>query len=310
MRIININKPKDWTSFDVVRFVKRRFKEKKVGHIGTLDPMATGVLPVFLGQATRLIPLFNNLDKSYCAICKFGESTDTYDADGKVLETYDTSVLDPQKIYEAFYSFLGQRKQIIPAFSASKIKGVPAYKLARQGLKVPVKFRPVIFHELEVKSLKIPFLHFRVKCSKGTYIRTLVNDLGLLLKVGAHLSSLKRLACGTMFHINNSVTINDLKKKGDDKNFPWISALKLLNHLYTVSATTHMLTFIKHGRQVEVPMPIETVKYIENYPENELSKESNQILTKVLDSNHNLVAIGHVMCKNDVWLFQPSKVFI
>ncbi len=310
LRIININKPKDWTSFDVVRFVKRRFNEKKVGHIGTLDPMATGVLPVFLGQATRLIPLFNNLDKSYSAICKFGESTDTYDAEGKVIETNDTSFLNPQEINETFYSFLGQREQQIPAFSASKIKGVPAYKLARKGFKVPIKFRTVIFHELEVESLLIPFFQFRVKCSKGTYIRTLVNDLGLLLKVGAHLTSLKRLACGKMFHINNSVTINELKIIVDDTDLPWISPLKLLKHVYTVSATTHMMTFIKNGRQVEVPKPIETIKNIKKYPENELSIESNQIQTKVLDSNHNLVAIGYVMCENNVWLFKPTKVFI
>ena len=117
LRIINIYKPKDWTSFDVVRFVKRRFNEKKVGHIGTLDPMATGVLPVFLGQATRLIPLFNNLDKSYCAICKFGESTDTYDAKGKVIETNDTSFL--------IFLVLGERQRKYQSHKFSGLRNVP-----------------------------------------------------------------------------------------------------------------------------------------------------------------------------------------
>ncbi|HJL95049.1 MAG TPA: hypothetical protein QF871_07400, partial [SAR324 cluster bacterium] len=105
-------------------------------------------------------------------------------------------------------------------------------------------------------------------------------------------------------------TINELKIIGDDTDVPWISPLKLLSHVYTVSATTHMMTFIKNGRQVEVPKPIETIKNKNKYPESELSIESNQIQTKVLDSNHNLVAIGYVMCENNVWLFKPTKVFI
>ena len=161
LRIISIDKPKGWTSFDVVRFVKRQFQEKKVGHLGTLDPMATGVLPVFLGQATRLIPLFNNVDKTYRAVCKFGESTDTYDAEGTITQTLDSSFLNPQEVKKAVYSFLGQQEQQTPAFSAAKVNGVPAYKLARQGLEVPVKIRTVTFHELQ--QLK---LQFRPRCIK------------------------------------------------------------------------------------------------------------------------------------------------
>ncbi|HBL56320.1 MAG TPA: tRNA pseudouridine(55) synthase TruB, partial [Deltaproteobacteria bacterium] len=98
MRIISIDKPKGWTSFDVVRFIKRQFQEKKVGHLGTLDPMATGILPVFLGQATRLIPLFNYVDKTYRAVCKLGESTDTFDAEGTVTETHDAMYLNPEEV--------------------------------------------------------------------------------------------------------------------------------------------------------------------------------------------------------------------
>ena len=310
MRIISIDKPKGWTSFDVVRFIKRQFQEKKVGHLGTLDPMATGVLPVFLGKATRLIPLFNNVDKTYRAVCRLGESTDTYDAEGKVTQTLDPFFLNQHEVTKAVYSFLGQQEQQTPPFSAAKVNGVPSYKLARQGLEVPAKIRTVTFHELEVESVELPFAQFRVHCSKGTYIRTLVNDLGLLLKVGAHLTSLERLACGTLFNSDNSVTIEKLKQMEDDSDVPWISPVKLLDSLYTVSATSQILTALKYGRRVEVPKPVDTSQNPEMSAENEFSTESKQIQTKILTSDFNLVAIGYLLWDNKKCYFKPSKVFI
>ena len=261
LRIISIDKPKGWTSFDVVRFVKRQFQEKKVGHLGTLDPMATGILPIFLGQATRLIPLFNNVDKTYRAVCKLGETTDTYDVEGTVTETLDTKFLNPEEVTKAVNSFLGQQEQQTPAFSAAKINGVPAYKLARQGLNVPGKIRSVTFHEVEVESVKLPFVQFRIRCSKGTYIRTMANDLGLILKVGGHLTSLERLACGKWFNTDNSISIEELKKIVNETDVPWISPLKLLNHLYTVYADLEMQTSIKFGRRVEVSAPLEVMQH-------------------------------------------------
>ena len=165
MRIININKTQGWTSFDVVRFIKRKFNEKKAGHLGTLDPMATGVLPVFLGQATRLIPLFNDADKTYRAVCKLGESTDTFDAEGRVTERHNLGNLNLEQVTKAVHTFLGPQKQQNPAFSASKIKGIPAYKLARQGLKVPAKTRSVIFHELDVEAVDMPFVQIWIHLS-------------------------------------------------------------------------------------------------------------------------------------------------
>ena len=310
LRIISIDKPKGWTSFDVVRFVKRQFQEKKVGHLGTLDPMATGVLPVFLGQATRLIPFFNNVDKTYRVVCKFGESTNTYDAEGTVTQKLDPSFLNPQKVTKAVYSFLGQQEQQPPAFSAAKVNGVPSYKLARQGLEVPVKIRTVTFYELDIESVKLPFVQFRVHCSKGTYIRTLVNDLGLLIKAGAHLTSLERLACGEGFHIDNSVTIENLKQMESDTDVPWISPLKLLDHFYTVIATAQMLTALKYGRRVEVSKPLDTEQDIEISEENGFSLELKKIWIKVLTSDDNLVAIGYLIWENKIYFFQPSKVFI
>ena len=202
LRIINIDKSKGWTSFDVFRLIKRKFKENKVGHLGTLDPMATGVLPLFLGKATRLIPLFNESDKTYRAVCKFGESTNTFDAEGSVTNTCETRYLKSEEIKKSVKLFQGEQLQETPAFSATKINGIPAYKLARQGLKIPKKTRFVIFHDLVVESIDLPYVQIRIHCSKGTYIRSFANDLGHLLKVGAHLTSLKGCPVG-----NGSVLI-------------------------------------------------------------------------------------------------------
>ena len=310
MRIININKAQGWTSFDVVRFIKRKFNEKKVGHLGTLDPMATGVLPVFLGQATRLIPLFNDTDKTYRALCKLGESTDTFDAEGSVTESHNIGDLNSEQVTKAVYTFLGTQKQQVPAYSASKIRGIPSYKLARQGLKVPAKTRSVIFHELDVEAVDLPFVKIRIHCSKGTYIRALANDLGQKLKVGAHLTSLDRLACGKWFKSGNSISIEKLEETVTENNVPWISPLELLDHLNTIVGSAEMVVSIKQGRSVEFFQQNWTdsgVKLTENCV---IESETNSVKTKVVDSCQNLVAIGHIMWENEASFFHPIKVFV
>ena len=309
MRILSIDKPGGWTSFDVVRFIKRKFHEKKVGHLGTLDPMAKGVLPVFLGQATRLIPLFNDADKTYRAVFKFGESTDTFDAEGKVMEFRNLGNLKPESVIKSIYTFLGQQAQQTPAFSATKIKGIPSYKLARQGQIVPVKTKLVTFHELDIETIELPFVQIRINCSKGTYIRTLANDLGLLLKVGAHVTSLERLACGKWFHTSNSVPIEELEKIESENNVPWISPLEVLNHLYTIIGTPEMVSSIKQGRRVEVSSQFSIEGNIKKTDEKEFRLTANPVQTKVVDTCHNLVAIGFLMWDNLSSFFQPTKVF-
>ena len=310
MRIININKAQGWTSFDVVRFIKRKFNEKKVGHLGTLDPMATGVLPVFLGQATRLIPLFNDTDKTYRALCKLGESTDTFDAEGRVTESHNIGDLNSEQVTKAVYTFLGTQKQQVPAYSASKIKGVPSYKLARQGLKVPAKTRSVIFHELDVEAVDLPFVKIRIHCSKGTYVRALANDLGQKLKVGAHLTSLDRLACGKWFKSGNSISIEKLEETVTENNVPWISPLELLDHLNTIVGSAEMIFSIKQGRSVEFFQQNWTDSDV-NLTENcVIESETNSVKTKVVDSCQNLVAIGNIMWENEASFFHPIKVFV
>ena len=310
MRIININKTQGWTSFDVVRFIKRKFNEKKVGHLGTLDPMATGVLPVFLGQATRLIPLFNDADKTYRAVCKLGEFTDTFDAEGRVTERHNLGNLNPEQVTKAVHTFLGLQKQQIPAFSASKINGIPAYKLARQGLKVPAKTRSVIFHELDVEAVDLPFVQIRIHCSKGTYMRALANDLGQKLKVGAHLTSLDRLACGKWFKSENSISIEKLQETVTKNNVPWISPLELLDHLNTIVGSAEMVVSIKQGRRVEVLQQDWTESGVKMTGNCVIESEINSVKTKVVDSCQNLVAIGHIMWENEASYFHPKRVFV
>ena len=310
MRIINIKKAQGWTSFDVVRFIKRKFNEKKVGHLGTLDPMATGVLPIFLGQATRLIPLFNDTDKTYRALCKLGESTDTFDAEGRVTESHNIGDLNSEQVTKAVYTFLGTQKQQVPAYSASKIKGIPSYKLARQGLKVPAKTRSVIFHELDVEAVDLPFVKIRIHCSKGTYIRALANDLGQKLKVGAHLTSLDRLACGKWFKSENSISIEKLQETVTENKVPWISPLELLDHLNTIVGSAETVVSIKQGRRVEFLQQNLTESVVKMTENSVIESETNSVKTKVVDSCQNLVAIGHIMWENETSYFHPIRVFV
>jgi len=310
LRIINIDKPKGWTSFDVVRLIKRKFKENKVGHLGTLDPLATGVLPVFLGKATRLIPLFNESDKTYRAVCKLGESTDTFDAEGSVTNTSETRYLNSDEIKKSVKLFQGAQLQETPAFSATKINGIPAYKLARQGLKIPNKTKSVIFHELVVESINIPHVQIWIRCSKGTYIRSFADDLGHLLKVGAHLTSLERLACGKWFRTDNSVSLEKLEKMDMMNKIPWIHPIEILNHFYTLAASSKMVADIKHGRAVQISEMTCINENLENTEKLYFTKENTPKQAKVTDSNQNLVAIGQIICENSSNYFKPSKVFI
>jgi len=310
LRIINIDKPKGWTSYDVVRLIKRKFKESKVGHLGTLDPMATGVLPVFLGKATRLIPLFNESDKSYRAVCKFGESTDTFDTEGSVINRCETRYLNSEEIKKSVKLFQGEQLQETPAFSATKINGIPAYKLARKGLKIPNKTRSVIFHELVVESIEIPYVQIWIRCSKGTYIRSFANDLGHFLKVGAHLTSLERLACGKWFRTDNSVSVDKLEKMDMVNKIPWIYPIEILNHFYTLAASSRMIADIKHGRAFQISEMTCINENLENTEKIYYTKENTPKQAKVTDSSQNLVAIGQIIWENDMKFFKPSKVFI
>jgi len=209
--ILNINKPEGLTSFGVVAAVKRLTGEKRVGHAGTLDPAATGVLPVCLGQGTRVSEYLMDSTKAYRAEIELGSATDTYDASGKVTLEGDASDIDRARLESALSSFRGVIQQMPPIYSAVKHKGKPLYKLARAGVDIKRKSRPVTVHHLELVDWQPPVVTVEVVCGKGTYIRSLADDLGRILGCGAHLKNLVRLRCG-LFDIKDAVSMSELER--------------------------------------------------------------------------------------------------
>jgi tRNA pseudouridine55 synthase len=194
----------------VVSAVKRLTGERRVGHAGTLDPLATGVLPVCLGQGTRVIEFLMDSTKAYRAEIELGATTDTYDADGKITRQDNPAGISQEQLESALSSFRGPIEQIPPMYSAVKHKGKPLYKLARAGITVEQKSRPVTIHSLELVDWQSPIITVEVVCGKGTYIRSLAHDLGQVLGCGAYLKSLVRLRCG-LFDIRDAVTLPQLE---------------------------------------------------------------------------------------------------
>lgn len=191
--LLIIDKPRGVTSFDVVRQVRRLCRTRRVGHAGTLDPLATGVLPVAVGEGTRILQFIMEGDKAYRATFKLGETTDSQDAEGQVLERRPVEGVDEAAVRAACLTFVGPIRQVPPMYSALKKDGVPLHRLARQGIEVEREARTVEILRLEVLEVRLPFVTIEVDCSKGTYIRTLCHDIGLLLGPGAHLTELRRI---------------------------------------------------------------------------------------------------------------------
>lgn len=207
--IFNVDKPAGMTSHDVVAVVRKISGESRVGHAGTLDPMATGVLLVCIGQATRVVEYLTDHDKKYHARIRLGIETDTYDATGTVVAEKQVSVTVDQ-IKEALAGFSGRISQHPPAYSAIKQNGVPLYKLARQGIDVETEPREVEIYSILLTAFAPPDLEIDIHCSKGTYVRSLAHDLGAKLGCGAHLSALTRTASG-QFTLENAIALDRLK---------------------------------------------------------------------------------------------------
>lgn len=208
--ILRVDKPADWTSFDVVNLIRRHFQLDKTGHCGTLDPFATGLLVVLLGKATRLQDQLMAQDKCYTGTIRLGQQTTTEDLTGEITETADLPPYTLQELQEVANSFLGDIEQLPPMHSAIKINGQPLYKLARKGQEVERKTRPVHIAKFELSNLRLPDVDFTVECSKGTYIRTLGADLGRKLGCGAHLTALRRQRSGDHV-VDGAPTIEQIK---------------------------------------------------------------------------------------------------
>lgn len=208
--IINVYKEKGFTSHDVVAKLRGIVGQKKIGHTGTLDPDATGVLPVCLGKATKLCDLLTDKNKTYEAVLLLGKTTDTQDITGEVLEEKSTEVLTEEKVREAIEGFIGDYEQIPPMYSALKVNGKKLYELAREGKVIERKARPVKILDIQILEIDLPRIRMEVSCSKGTYIRTLCHDIGEKLGCGGCMESLIRTRVST-FRIEDTKTLDEIE---------------------------------------------------------------------------------------------------
>ena len=209
--ILIVDKPSDWTSHDVCAFIRSRFRIKKVGHAGTLDPLATGVLVVLIGRATKESAVLSASDKEYYGVMQLGVKTDSHDRKGKVIAEAPCEGISLEAVREKAKQFTGEIFQVPPMVSALKHQGVRLYELARKGVEIPRESRPITVHRFDIIEKDGPFIKFSASVSKGTYLRTLVNDLGDVLGCHASLYELRRVRSGH-YKIDQSITVDELKK--------------------------------------------------------------------------------------------------
>lgn len=288
--ILNIHKATGMTSHDVVARIRKLLKQKRVGHAGTLDPAASGVLPICVGQGTRVAEYLSESGKAYQAEIRFGIVTDTYDAEGTVLRTQDTSTLTLAKIEELLSQFLGPQMQMPPQYSAIKLQGQPAYKRIRAGEEVTLTARPITFYQLRVLDWQAPRLTLAVECSKGTYIRSLAYDLGERLGYGAHLSALIRTRSGP-FVLSESVTLDQIAQAVENNTVDQLltSADTVLQHYPALHLDTPTVERVLHGNS-----------FAYDAPPTELAR--------VYDTHGKFLAIATWNAEQHMW--QPKKVFL
>ena len=246
--LLVLDKPPGWTSHDAVALSRRLLGTRQVGHLGTLDPLATGVLPLAVGAATRLIE-FTRFDKRYEAVCLLGKTTDSADVSGKVLHEMTCPELDPEKVREALRTLSAVTEQIPPMVSAVKQGGKKLYELAREGKVVERAPRPVQITGVELLYLAGPRVTFRVTCSAGTYVRTLCETLGSALGVGGCLEALRRTRSGP-FELSQSVTMDDLKREGAAGRGESLlqASSRLVEHLSAVTLPEEFLKKLCQGQ--------------------------------------------------------------
>ena len=288
--ILNIFKPKGMSSFDVVRVVKKVAKTGKVGHTGTLDPEATGVLPICIGRATKIIDYIMDSEKIYEVTFKLGIRTTTYDLEGEVLEKRDTSNLRDEDILGVIKDFIGEYSQVPPMYSALKQNGVRLYELARKGIEVERQGRLIKIYNIEDIKINNPYISMKVTCSKGTYIRSLCYDIGEKLGVFATMTELNR-AKTSVFSQENSININDLTEENID------------NYIVTMEEALNKYEAITvHGKYVK--LLVNGVRVADSRFTKD--KVINNTLYRVYDENNNFIGLGE---RNDAG-FKIEKLLI
>jgi tRNA pseudouridine55 synthase len=267
--LLIVDKPAGFTSHDVVARVRQICRERSIGHLGTLDPMATGVLPLALGNHTRLAQFYGESGKSYDGTIRFGFATDTYDADGEPVENAAGSrdMKDPtlDEIREAAKTLTGNISQMPPDFSAKKIGGVPAYKLARKKQDVELKAVDVEVTRFEISELVDGVVKFDADVSSGTYVRSLAHELGVKLGVGAHLASLRRTKVGE-FDISEAISFEELDRraKADEVEPILVHPRRVLHWMPAVTANDEQVAYIRNGRAVNL-LELSTAEMIRVY---------------------------------------------
>ncbi len=252
--LLVLDKPPGMTSHDVVAIVRRATGEKSIGHLGTLDPMATGVLPLLLGRYTRLAQFFGQSDKFYEGRIRFGFATDTFDAEGEATAPAQPLTHSLEELKQLAARFHGEIDQVPPVYSAKKINGVPAHKLARSGADVPVKAARITIHDFQLLALEDDEVTFTMKVSAGGYVRSVAHELGQLARCGAHLSALRRTQAGP-FTLEQAITVDELK------SLPTAAAIEarlphprtLLPEMPSVTVDEQTAGRIRNGMQVNLP---------------------------------------------------------
>jgi len=276
--ILLVDKPEGPSSAQVVQRVKNILGAKKVGHLGTLDPFASGLLPLGINDGTKIADLFLSAQKSYSGVVALGVETDTQDSTGKVLAVRDIPSLSEEEIENLQKAFTGTLTQTPPMYSALKKGGVRLYKLARRGQNVPRPPREIRIEQLRLWRLGPAEVGMEVTCSKGTYIRTLAADMGKFLGCGAHLKSLKRLSCGHLT-LEQAVSLDTIEMLKDQGKIPLIPLNQALKFLREFRLESHLLPKLKMGQQemlLGLPAPGEGEKMV-----------------RLLDSHGSLVALAH-----------------
>ncbi|NOX19833.1 MAG: tRNA pseudouridine(55) synthase TruB [Nitrospirae bacterium] len=274
--VINLYKPPGITSHKAVKEVQKILKAKKAGHTGTLDPFAEGVLLVCINQATRISEYLTGFDKEYLVTAQLGLQTDTFDITGKVIKETDPGGIKEDDLKAVLENFRGEIEQIPPLFSAIKKNGIPLYKYARKGITVELKPRLVNIYEIELVKFNLPYAIIRVSCSKGTYIRSLIHDIGRELLVGATVKELKRIAIGK-FHIKEADTIESIKAG----QYHLYSLNESLSHLPFLLLNNNQLRLAVNGTGFAI----------------DKMGEPGDII-RLLDRNGNFIGIGRIAGNN------------
>ncbi len=294
--IINVYKEKGYTSFDVVAVIRKIFGMKKVGHTGTLDPDATGVLPICLGKGTKVVDLLTDKDKTYRAECKLGFRTDTQDISGTIIDQSSQKISFPD-FEEALLSFVGDYNQIPPMYSALKHKGKKLYELARQGITIEREARPVKIHSItNIHQIDNMSYGFDVRCSKGTYIRTLIDDLGTQLGSFACMTELERIQVGS-FRLSEAKTLEELRRAVEEgKTEDLIQSIDdLFKELPEIQVSTEYEKPLYNGNK----LPIDLVS-------DDMARHNQY---RMYDSQGKFIAVYKKVIRDGVTILKVEKMF-